>query len=120
MKEKKINVHKFALLLTIMMIFRTPLLCEWEGTPDSVVYFHPYIIAVEPQFIEVRNVDNGELVQIVPGEHIRLTHYGATNTYPVIHGCMNHSFRPEYQHLFQLVNHMQRTSSQNSYATMRR
>ncbi|CAM0136841.1 Rho guanine nucleotide exchange factor [Umbelopsis sp. WA50703] len=99
---------------------RTPLLCEWEGTPDSVVYFHPYIIAVEPQFIEVRNVDNGELVQIVPGEHIRLTHYGATNTYPVIHGCMNHSFRPEYQHLFQLVNHMQRTSSQNSYATMRR
>ncbi|GAB5593532.1 RHO1 GDP-GTP exchange protein 2 [Umbelopsis nana] len=99
---------------------RTPLLCEWEGTPDSVVYFHPYIIAVEPQFIEVRNVDNGELVQIVPGEHVRLTHYGATNTYPVIHGCMNHSFRPEYQHLFQLVNHMQRTSSQNNYASMRR
>ncbi|KAG2185648.1 hypothetical protein INT44_002441 [Umbelopsis vinacea] len=99
---------------------RTPLLCEWEGTPDSVVYFHPYIIAVEPQFIEVRNVDNGELIQIVPGEHVRLTHYGATNTYPVIHGCMNHSFRPEYQHLFQFVNHMQRTSSQTNYATMRK
>lgn len=30
---------------------------EWEGTPDYIAYYPPYIIAFEPQFIEVRHVE---------------------------------------------------------------
>ncbi|KAI8380251.1 CNH domain-containing protein [Blakeslea trispora] len=36
---------------------KLPLLCEWEGTPEYIVYQHPYIIAFDPQFIEIRYVD---------------------------------------------------------------
>ncbi|KAG0184514.1 RHO1 GDP-GTP exchange protein 2 [Apophysomyces sp. BC1034] len=54
---------------------RSPLLCEWEGNPDHIVYQHPYVVAVDQSFIEVRHVDTGELVQIVPGDNIRLTYY---------------------------------------------
>lgn len=36
---------------------RLPLLCEWEGNPENIVYQYPYVVAFEPQFIEVRHVD---------------------------------------------------------------
>jgi hypothetical protein len=37
---------------------RLPTLCEWEGSPNNIVYHWPYIIAIDSQFIEIRNVDN--------------------------------------------------------------
>ncbi|KAF7730944.1 RHO1 GDP-GTP exchange protein 2 [Apophysomyces ossiformis] len=81
---------------------RSPLLCEWEGNPDHIVYQHPYVVAIDPSFIEVRHVDTGELVQIVPGDNIRLTYYNGGGESPVIHGCMTHSQRPDFQHVFHL------------------
>lgn len=32
-------------------------LCEWETNPDHIVYRHPYIIAIEQRFIEIRHVE---------------------------------------------------------------
>lgn len=32
---------------------------------------YPYILAFEPTFVEVRHVETGHLVQIIPGNHIR-------------------------------------------------
>lgn len=32
-------------------------MCDWEGTPAHIVYEHPYIIAIDPYFIEIRHVD---------------------------------------------------------------
>jgi hypothetical protein len=29
---------------------------EWEGHPTAFAYYHPYIIAFEHQFIEVRSI----------------------------------------------------------------
>lgn len=42
---------------TFIDCYRPPVLCEWEGTPTHIVYEHPYIIAIDPYFIEVRHVE---------------------------------------------------------------
>lgn len=49
-------------MINIMLIptffqFRLPLLCQWEGNPEHIIYQHPYIVAFDPHFIEVRHVD---------------------------------------------------------------
>ncbi|KAJ9123210.1 hypothetical protein QFC22_001404 [Naganishia vaughanmartiniae] len=44
---------------------------QWEGVPTSFALHYPYILAFEPTFVEVRHVDTGHLVQIIPGNHIR-------------------------------------------------
>ncbi|CAO3703395.1 unnamed protein product [Rhizopus stolonifer] len=84
---------------------KPPVLCEWEGTPTNIVYEHPYIIAIDPYFIEVRHVETGELVQIISGENIRLAYYNGGEK-PVIHVCMIHSQKSDTQALFHLsLNH---------------
>jgi hypothetical protein len=42
----------------------------WEGSPTSFALQYPYVIAFEPSFIEVRNVETSHLVQIIPGHNI--------------------------------------------------
>ncbi|ORX47229.1 hypothetical protein DM01DRAFT_1339245 [Hesseltinella vesiculosa] len=76
------------------------ILCEWEGRPEHVTYIHPYVIGVCTQFLEVRNVESGELVQVISGENIRLTYYDEQLN--LVHCCMTNSARPEVQHLFHL------------------
>ncbi|KAI9475977.1 MAG: CNH domain-containing protein [Benjaminiella poitrasii] len=85
--------------------------CDWEGTPSHIVYEHPYIIAVDPYFIEVRHVDTGELVQIISGENIRLAYYNGGGERPIIHVCMTHSQKPDTQALFHLILNNHRNSS---------
>ncbi|CEP19085.1 hypothetical protein [Parasitella parasitica] len=89
----------------------SPTICTWEGTPSHIVYEHPYIIAINPSFIEVRHVDTGELVQVIPGENIRLTFYNGGGEKPVIHVCMSHSQKPDTQALFHLALNNHRNSS---------
>ncbi|KAI9351655.1 CNH domain-containing protein [Pilaira anomala] len=87
--------------------------CDWEGTPTHIVYDHPYIIAIDPYFIEVRHVEtvSGELNQIISGENIRLAYYNGGGEKPIIHVCMSHSQKPDTQALFQLVLNSQRNST---------
>lgn len=42
----------------------------WEGAPTAFALLYPYVIAFEPTFVEVRHVETGHLVQIIPGSHI--------------------------------------------------
>ncbi|EIW71826.1 hypothetical protein TREMEDRAFT_28347 [Tremella mesenterica DSM 1558] len=42
----------------------------WEGVPTAFALQYPYVIAFEPTFIEVRHVETGALVQIIPGNNI--------------------------------------------------
>ncbi|KAG9032105.1 RHO1 GDP-GTP exchange protein 2 [Tulasnella sp. JGI-2019a] len=44
---------------------------HWEGCPTSFALYYPFVLAVEPTFIEVRHVDSGRLVQIIPGNNLR-------------------------------------------------
>ncbi|KAI7872411.1 CNH domain-containing protein [Spinellus fusiger] len=74
----------------------------WEGVPQAVAFCYPYVIAFDPRFIEVRNVVTGKLVQILAGEHMRCLQFSNGTFTPIIHGCMAHPFKPDYQYIFQL------------------
>ncbi|KAI7886615.1 hypothetical protein K492DRAFT_203143 [Lichtheimia hyalospora FSU 10163] len=72
---------------------------EWEGMPDSFALCYPYIIAFEPEFIEVRNILTGSLDQFIRGTHIRCVNPNANGS---IHVAMSDSDHEGYQGLFQL------------------
>lgn len=44
---------------------------QWSGTPTSFAYSHPYIIAFEQAFIEIRHVYTGEIQQVIQTSHLR-------------------------------------------------
>ncbi|EAA36572.3 hypothetical protein GE21DRAFT_2052 [Neurospora crassa] len=46
---------------------------DWEGTPQAFALSYPWILAFEPNFIELRNIDN-LAVHIVPHKNIRMLH----------------------------------------------
>lgn len=46
---------------------------DWEGTPQSFALSYPWILAFEPCFIELRNIESGA-VHIVPHKNIRMLH----------------------------------------------
>jgi hypothetical protein len=46
---------------------------DWEGAPQSFALSYPWILAFEPNFIELRNIENGA-VHIVPHKNIRMLH----------------------------------------------
>ncbi|KAI9300993.1 CNH domain-containing protein [Cunninghamella echinulata] len=75
----------------------------WEGQPQSIAFYYPYVIAFDPQFIEIRHVETGELIQTLPGVHMRCLQFTNDAFHPIIHGCMAHPFKPEYQYVFQLT-----------------
>jgi len=86
-------------------------LIEWDATPDYVALYYPYILAFEPHFVEVRDVESGDLVQVIAGDHMRCIHYAGDTSRSVIHGCMAHGFT-DYQLVFQLIaNDIRRNSS---------
>ncbi|KAI9726986.1 MAG: RHO1 GDP-GTP exchange protein 2 [Chrysothrix sp. TS-e1954] len=47
---------------------------DWEGNPQSFAIFQPYILAFEPNFIEIRNMDTGTLVYILTAKNVRMLH----------------------------------------------
>lgn len=46
---------------------------DWEGHPTNFALSYPWILAFEPSFIELRNIDTNA-VHIVPHKNIRLLH----------------------------------------------
>ncbi|KAI9812767.1 MAG: RHO1 GDP-GTP exchange protein 2 [Pycnora praestabilis] len=46
----------------------------WEGQPQSFAMSYPYILAFEPSFIEIRNVETSALEHILTAKNIRMLH----------------------------------------------
>lgn len=46
----------------------------WEGNPSAFALFGPYILAFEPNFIEIRHMDTGMLVYILTAKLVRMLH----------------------------------------------
>ncbi len=46
---------------------------DWEGNPQSFTLSYPWILAFEPNFIELRHIETGA-VHIVPHRNIRMLH----------------------------------------------
>jgi RHO1 GDP-GTP exchange protein 1/2 len=44
---------------------------EWEGTAERVAWHQPYVLLFDTRFIEIRHVETGRLVQIIPGNDVR-------------------------------------------------
>jgi hypothetical protein len=47
-------------------------LIEFEGRAESFAMVHPYIVAFESEFIEIRHIETGALEQLILGNDIRL------------------------------------------------
>jgi hypothetical protein len=47
---------------------------NWEGQPQAFALSYPYILAFEPSFIEIRNVETTALAHILTGRNIRMLH----------------------------------------------
>ncbi|KAG0326928.1 RHO1 GDP-GTP exchange protein 2 [Dissophora globulifera] len=60
---------------------------HWEGVPTFCALSLPYVIAFDPSFIEIRHVETGDLVQIIPGNNIRCL-YHVANQPGAIHVVM--------------------------------
>ncbi|GAA5899116.1 uncharacterized protein JCM6883_005114 [Sporobolomyces salmoneus] len=50
---------------------------EWESKPEQVAFCFPYIFAISPTIIEIRNAFSGRLAQFITGSHIHLTFDGS-------------------------------------------
>ncbi|CAG8565035.1 14164_t:CDS:10 [Ambispora leptoticha] len=74
---------------------------EWEGKPTAVAMQYPYVIGFDPQFIEVRHVQTGELAQIITGSNMQCLNDNSSGRH-AIHGVMQHPFNETY-YIFQLV-----------------
>ncbi|RIA80537.1 CNH domain-containing protein [Glomus cerebriforme] len=49
---------------------------DWSGTPEEIGYSYPYLIAILPKHVEVRNIVTQNLVQIVELSQARLINQG--------------------------------------------
>ncbi|KAH8423462.1 putative Rho guanyl nucleotide exchange factor (Rom2) [Aspergillus melleus] len=47
---------------------------SWEGNPNAFALSDPYILAFEPNFIEIRHIETSELINIMTGKNIRMLH----------------------------------------------
>ncbi|KII86069.1 hypothetical protein PLICRDRAFT_44527 [Plicaturopsis crispa FD-325 SS-3] len=81
-------------------------LFQWEGqSAERAVLELPYILLFHNRCIEVRHVDTGKLVQIIPGTNMRCTWDGrGSNVSPGIHGVAT-KFKDggAMQHVFEVV-----------------
>ncbi|WFD45329.1 RHO1 GDP-GTP exchange protein 2 [Malassezia psittaci] len=54
-------------------------LIHWEGNPTSFALHHPYVLAFEPNFVEVRHVETGVLHQVITGQNLHCLFADAVN-----------------------------------------
>ena len=45
---------------------------KWLGSPVRFSFHHPFIIAYDPIFLEVRSVQTGNLEQVIPVNNLRI------------------------------------------------
>ncbi|KAG7191876.1 RHO1 GDP-GTP exchange protein 2 [Scheffersomyces spartinae] len=61
----------------------------WEGVPQNVALFYPYLLAFEPGFIEIRDVELGNLLRALVGENIRFLH---SNEHEALYACEDNGY----------------------------
>ncbi|CAO3684803.1 unnamed protein product [Umbelopsis ramanniana] len=79
---------------------RSSFLIEWECQPDSFAFSYPYVLAFEPNFIEIRHMLTGALEQIISG--IDIQSLSPTLKNGTIRGAMTDATNDVYQVLFEL------------------
>ncbi|KAI0035358.1 CNH-domain-containing protein [Vararia minispora EC-137] len=50
---------------------RKDFMVHWEGSPTAFALHYPYVLAFEPQFVEIRSVETGSMTQVIQGNNLR-------------------------------------------------
>ncbi len=61
----------------------------WEGTPQNIALFYPYLLSFEQRFIEVRDLDLTNLLRALVGENIRFLH---SNEHEALYACEENGY----------------------------
>ncbi|CUM50161.1 uncharacterized protein AC631_00170 [Debaryomyces fabryi] len=61
----------------------------WEGNPQNIALFYPYLLSFEPGFIEVRDLDSTNLLRALVGENIRFLH---SNEHEALYACEENGY----------------------------
>jgi hypothetical protein len=51
--------------------YRPEFLINWAGIPIHFMFIHPYIIACDSNFIEIYNIECGDLQQVINTKNLR-------------------------------------------------
>ena len=92
---------------------RSDYLVQWEGEPSAFSLDYPYVIAYNSSFVEIRHVETGGLVQIIPTIGLRCLN--SESMYCVMDSSTS------YQHIFVLSrpkDEISPTSPAPSYTTL--
>lgn len=61
----------------------------WEGTPQNMALFFPYLLAFEPGFVEIRDLHLTTLLRALVGENIR---YLYSNEHEAMYACEENGY----------------------------
>lgn len=61
----------------------------WEGTPQNIALFYPYLLAFDPGFIEIRDLESTNLIRALVGENIRFLH---SNEHEALYACEENGY----------------------------
>lgn len=61
----------------------------WEGNPQNIALFYPYLLSFEPGFIEVRDLESTNLLRALVGENIRFLH---SNEHEALYACEENGY----------------------------
>ncbi|KXN92394.1 Rho1 guanine nucleotide exchange factor 1 [Leucoagaricus sp. SymC.cos] len=67
---------------------RSEFMVFWEGQPTGFALREPYILAFEPNFVEIRHIETGYLAQVIQGSNLRLLFADAPPTSSLPKGGM--------------------------------
>lgn len=62
---------------------------SWEGNPQNLAYFFPYILSFDQGFIEIRNLHTTNLERTLIGENIRFLH---ANEHEAMYACEENGY----------------------------
>jgi RHO1 GDP-GTP exchange protein 1/2 len=57
---------------------------RWESTATSYAHRGEHVLLFSPDFVEIRNVTSGRLIQVIEASDIRLLHTGLTSADPLL------------------------------------
>ncbi|TFY73666.1 hypothetical protein EWM64_g10346 [Hericium alpestre] len=75
---------------------RREFMVHWEGSPTGFALHYPYVLAFEPTFVEIRNVETGSMSQVIQGNNLRCLftdtppsslHHGGRQSMQSMHGA---------------------------------
>lgn len=61
----------------------------WEGNPQNVAIFFPYLLSFEPGFVEIRDLHTTNLLRALTGENIRFLH---SNEHEAMFACEENGY----------------------------